>query len=50
MNFYFVYDEYTDVMDRKGVRELSDIVMDALQNPHTPRPDGESVVGELARQ
>ena len=33
MNFYFVYDEYTDVMDKDGAQRAHDIVMDAFRNP-----------------
>jgi len=50
MNFYFVYDEYTDVMDKAGAQHIADIVMDAFRNPTTPRPEGESFLGEMARQ
>jgi Delta6-protoilludene synthase len=50
MNLFFVFDEYSDIEDEHTVRELSDIVMDALRNPDKPRPRGESIVGEIARQ
>jgi len=50
MNFYFVYDEYTDVMDKDGAQRAHDIVMDAFRNPSVPRPQGESFLGEMARQ
>ena len=32
------------------MREQADIVIDALRNPTRPRPDGEFVGGEVARQ
>ncbi|KAI3614315.1 hypothetical protein WG66_000253, partial [Moniliophthora roreri] len=49
MNFFFVVDEYTDVASVEEARRLANIVMDALKNPHIPRPAGEWVGGEIAR-
>lgn len=50
MNLFFVFDEYTDVCDAVEARKLADIVMDALRNPDLPRPQNESIVGEITRQ
>ena len=50
MNFLFVLDEYTDVDEASAVREMIDIVIDAIQNPEKPRPEGEVLLGEIARQ
>ena len=50
MNFFFVVDEYTDVASSEEARKLCDIVKDALNNPHSPRPTGEWIGGEVARQ
>jgi Delta6-protoilludene synthase len=50
MNLFFVIDEYSDVADGNGARVYADIVMDAIRNPHKPRPAGEWVGGEVARQ
>jgi Delta6-protoilludene synthase len=50
MAFMFVFDEYTDEVDSDGAHVYSDIVMDALRNPHAERPRGESKLGEIARQ
>jgi Delta6-protoilludene synthase len=50
MHLFFVYDEYTDVMDVDGAREVARIVGDAFRNPSTPRPPGEHFLGELSRQ
>ncbi|KAI9442056.1 terpenoid synthase [Lactarius psammicola] len=47
---YFMYDEYTDNLDEDGVRACADEVMDALRHPHKERPQGESKLGEIARQ
>ncbi|KAL0071298.1 hypothetical protein AAF712_001864 [Marasmius tenuissimus] len=50
MSFFFVADEYTDVASSEEARRLCDIVKDALVNPHIPRPAGEWIGGEIARQ
>ncbi|KAH9847309.1 terpenoid synthase [Lenzites betulinus] len=50
MNLFFVIDEQTDEMDAAHTQELVNIVIDAMQNPEEPRPHGEAVVGEVARQ
>ncbi|KAI0355479.1 terpenoid synthase [Trametes cingulata] len=50
MNVFFVIDEYTDIQPATTVREMADIVIDALNNPQKPRPSGEMVLGELVRQ
>jgi len=50
MNFFFVYDEYTDDMDRGSAQLARDMIMDAFRNPSAPRPQGESFLGEMARQ
>ncbi|KAJ3748509.1 terpenoid synthase [Lentinula detonsa] len=50
MNLFFVFDEYTDICDAKEARKLADIVMDALRSPDLPRPQDESVVGEITKQ
>ncbi len=50
MNVFFVVDEYTDVEPAHGVRDIIEIVIDALQNPDKPRPEGEIMLGEVTRQ
>lgn len=50
MNLFFVIDEHTDVASTQTVQRQADIVMDALRNPHTPRPENEWIGGEVARQ
>ncbi|KAJ6507080.1 terpenoid synthase [Mycena sanguinolenta] len=50
MMLFFTFDEYTDIIPAPEVRRYADIVMDALKNPDKPRPEGEHVVGEVARQ
>jgi Delta6-protoilludene synthase len=48
--FFFLFDECSDRADVKGARVLADIVMDAFRNPTKPRPTGEWIGGEIARQ
>ncbi|KAG5727281.1 Germacradienol/germacrene D synthase [Termitomyces sp. T112] len=50
MLLYTCYDEYTDVAMPHEARQLATIVMDALRNPHKPRPADECVIGEISRQ
>ena len=50
MNLVFVYDEFSDTLHEDEVQIMADAMMDALHNPHTPRPKGEWVGGEAARQ
>lgn len=50
MNLFFVVDEYTDVEPEPVVREMVDVVIDALNNPHKPRPEGEILLGRVAQE
>ncbi|KAF9067337.1 terpenoid synthase [Rhodocollybia butyracea] len=50
MNCFFLFDEYSDVAEPDVVRKQADIIMDALHNPHIPRPKGEFIGGEIFRQ
>ena len=50
MNHFFYYDEYSDVASPEEVQVMADIIMDALRNPHKPRPSEEWVGGEVTRQ
>ncbi|THH12036.1 hypothetical protein EW146_g7845 [Bondarzewia mesenterica] len=50
IHFFFVFDAYSDVADEVTVNAQREIIMDALRHPHTPRPDDECVLGEMARQ
>ena len=50
MNLFFVVDEYTDVESAPMVREMVDVVIDALKNPHKPRPQGEILLGQVAKE
>jgi hypothetical protein len=50
LKIYFVIDEYSDVSKPSSVREHKKAIVDALHNPHKPRPEGEWVGGEMMRQ
>ncbi|KAJ7651000.1 terpenoid synthase [Roridomyces roridus] len=50
MYFVFLVDDHTDLSNTESAQNQSDILMDALRNPHTPRPANEWVGGEAARQ
>ncbi|KZT21453.1 terpenoid synthase [Neolentinus lepideus HHB14362 ss-1] len=50
MNLFFVIDEYTDVESASVVREMVDVVIDALNNPHKERPEEEIVLGQVAKE
>ncbi|KAJ3860026.1 terpenoid synthase [Lentinula novae-zelandiae] len=50
MNLFFVIDEYTDVETESVVRQMVDIVSDALNHPHKTRPSGENILGLITQQ
>ncbi len=50
MNLFFIFDEHSDKSEPEEVWDQVDIIMDALRNPDTPRPEGEWIGGEIARQ
>ncbi|KAG2341934.1 terpenoid synthase [Suillus weaverae] len=49
MNLFFIVEEYTDIENEAVAKERADIVLDALHNPHKMRPEGECILGEIAR-
>ncbi|KAJ6465141.1 terpenoid synthase [Mycena vulgaris] len=48
MHTFFTLDEHTDALDAAGAKILC--AMDAIENPDKPRPEGEPLIGEIARQ
>lgn len=50
MNLYWVIEEYTDVQSAAGVQDMVDVITDALYNPHNPRPEGEIILGKIAKE
>ena len=45
-----MFDEYSDRSTPSEIRKQADVIMDAFRNPLTPRPKGEWIGGEVARQ
>ena len=43
-------DDQTDIESTPVVRELVDIMIDALNNPDKPRPEGEPVLGRIVKE
>jgi len=50
MVLFYIFDEFTDKVDGNGARACAELVVDALQNPHSERPASGSKLGEIARQ
>ncbi|KAG0702642.1 terpenoid synthase [Suillus ampliporus] len=50
MNLAFLIDDDSDGSEEGEVRKQKDAIMDALRHPDKPRPKGEWVCGEMARQ
>lgn len=50
MNVFFLLEEYTDTENGAGTKDIVDIVIDAIHNPHKIRPEGECIIGEISRQ
>ncbi|KAI1842182.1 hypothetical protein JX265_001457 [Neoarthrinium moseri] len=50
MNLFFIFDEHSDKSEPVDVWNQVHVLMDALHNPDSPRPAGEWVGGEVARQ
>lgn len=50
MHLFYVFEEQTDESDAPHAQALADIVIDAMTHPEKPRPAGEPIVGEIAKQ
>nr|BDI63119.1 sesquiterpene synthase [Trametes versicolor] len=50
INILFVVDEYTDVESAPAVREIADMLVDAVYNPQKPGQAGELVLGKMMRE
>ncbi|KUJ12619.1 terpenoid synthase [Mollisia scopiformis] len=50
MNLFFIFDEHSDKCNGDEVWNQVDIIMDAFHFPEKPRPEGEWIGGEVARQ
>jgi hypothetical protein len=49
MNFYFAYDEYTDVGDVSVAKALASTVISAMKSPEA-KHDNPHILGEMTRQ
>jgi len=50
MYLYFIIDDQTDIESVSVVRGLIDIMIDALNNPDKPRPEGEDALGRIVKE
>ncbi|KAG6884553.1 hypothetical protein C0992_006099 [Termitomyces sp. T32_za158] len=50
MNWFFLYDEHSDLMAPHEAQQLAALVLDAMRNPDRTRPAQECVVVEALRQ
>ncbi|KAG6876332.1 hypothetical protein C0993_003968, partial [Termitomyces sp. T159_Od127] len=50
MNWFFLFDEYTDIATPQEVQQMATVAMDAIRNPDRIRTAGECVIGEATRQ
>ena len=50
MNFYFVYDEYTDVSDGVTAHKLANIVLNAMDHPLAQPTAEEHVLGQMSKE
>ena len=47
---FHLIDDQTDVESLPVVRQLVDIMIDALNNPDKPRPEGEAILGRIVKE
>ena len=50
MNFYFVYDEYTDVLDIPAAWTIARLVIDIMRDPESELGDPNDVLAGLIRE
>ena len=50
MYLILVIDDQTDVESVPTVQELTDIMIDALNHPDKPRPEGEAILGRMVKE
>jgi len=50
MNFYFVYDEYTDVSDPSVAHHLANVVLDAMKGQPQRSNVEEHLLGRMTRE
>jgi len=47
---FILFEYFADVAHKDDVQVMANITMEALHNPHTPRPKDEWAGGEATRQ
>jgi len=50
MHLFFLFDEFSDRGSPEEVKSQAKILRHAISSPQTPRPQGEWIGGEIARQ
>lgn len=50
MHTFFTLDEHTDTCNMEDTKIHCEATMDAIIHPNKPRPEGEPIIGEIARQ
>lgn len=50
MHLFFVFDEHSDRSTQEETRQQAIAIMDAIRNPHKPRPEGEFIGGRVAQE
>jgi hypothetical protein len=50
INLSFIFDEHSDKVGASEARGQVRVILDALHHPENPRPEGEWIGGEVARQ
>ena len=50
MALFYILDEFTNKVDANGALAHVEVVVNALRNPHSERPPGESKLGEITQQ
>jgi hypothetical protein len=50
MILFWLLDEHTDTCNTLDARVACEATMDAIRHPDKPRPEGEPIFGEIARQ
>jgi len=50
MHLFFVFDDFSDRSTKEETRHQAVTIMDALRNPHKPRPVGEFIGGRITQE
>ena len=47
---YIAIDDQTDIESAPAAREVTDIMIDALNHPDKPRHEGEDILGQMVKE